>query len=359
MRGNEDRQEEVFSYLPLEQRVPAKHALRKIRSLTEECLQEMSNEFDQLYAKGGRPSIPPEQLLRALLLQILFTLRSERQLMEQLNYNLLYRWFVGLKMDEAVWDVTVFTKNRERLLEGEVARKFFQQVLRRGEAGKLFSEEHFTVDGTMIEAWANRKSFQEKKDPPQKGSGVRGRKLFRDTHESKTDGEAYLFSKSCAAEIRPCYWGHVMTENRHGLIVEACATQAGRRAEREAGLEMMKRVLGRNQRGQEITLGADKGYQEESFVEGLRKLKVVPHVSQYQENKNWPNWLNPSERQHPGYEISLQKRKLVEKVFGWIKSVGGLGKTKLRGTRRVNWIFQLAAAAYNLVRLGKLLPDPA
>src|SRR5262252_221210 len=181
MRGNEDRQEEVFSYLPLEQRVPAKHALRKIRSLTEECLQEMSNEFDQLYAKGGRPSIPPEQLLRALLLQILFTLRSERQLMEQLNYNLLYRWFVGLKMDEAVWDVTVFTKNRERLLEGEVARKFFQQVLRRGEAGKLFSEEHFTVDGTMIEAWANRRSFQEKKDPPQKGSGVRGRKLFRDT----------------------------------------------------------------------------------------------------------------------------------------------------------------------------------
>jgi|SRR5579859_131664 len=358
MRGNEDQQEEVFSYLPLEKRVATDHPLRKIRGMTDSCLQGLSREFDELYAKCGRPSIPPEQLLRALLLQILFTLRSERQLMEQLNYNLLYRWFVGLKMDEPIWDVTVFSKNRERLLGGEVAGKFFQQVWQQAEAGKLLSEEHFTVDGTMIEAWANRKSFQEKKDPPEKGSGARGRKLFRDSHESKTDPEAHLFSKSRAAEIKPCYMGHVITENRHGLIVEACASPSGRKAEREAGLKMMQRVLSRKPRkpGGAITLGADKGYQEETFLEGLGGLAVIPHVAEYRENKHWPNWLKASERQHPGYEMSLKKRKLVEKVFGWIKSIAGLSKTKFRGTRRVNWVFQLAAAAYNLVRLEKLLP---
>jgi transposase len=361
MRGNEDQQEEVFSYLPLEKRVPAGHPMRKIRTMTDRCLRELSSGLDQLYAKVGRPSIPPEQLLRALLLQVLFTLRSERQLMEQLNYNVLYRWFVGLKMDEPVWDVTVFTKNRERLLQGEVAGNFFQQVLQQAEAGKLLSEEHFTVDGTMIEAWANRKSFQEKQDPPEKGTGARGRKLFRDTHESKTDPEAQMFSKSRTSEIKPCYLGHVITENRHGLIMEACATQSSKKAEREAGLKMMQRMVGRKKRkqSQEITLGADKGYQEETFVEGLRGLEVIPHVAEYQENKNWPNWLKPSERLHPGYEISLKKRRLVEKVFGWIKSVAGLSQTKFRGTRRVNWIFQLAASAYNLIRLVRLLPQAA
>jgi transposase len=358
MRGMENRQEEVFSYVPMEKRIPADHPIRKIRALTDECLARLSSAFDELYAERGRPSIPPEYLLRALLLQVLYTVRSETQLMECLRYHLLYRWFVGLGMDEEVWDVTVFTKNRDRLLEGEVAHKFFQQVLQRAEAGKVLSEEHFTVDGTMIEAWANRKSFQEKKDPPEKGSGVRGRKLFRDTHESKSDGEAHLMSKSRSAEIKPCYMGHVITENRNGLIVQACATQASKTAEREAGLEMMKRRLGSKKKkpGQEFTLGADKGYQEEKFVKGVRALGVIPHVAEYAENKNWPNWLESSERQHPGYAVSLSKRKLVEKVFGWIKSIGGLSKTKLRGARKVNWLFQFAAATYNLLRLAKLLP---
>lgn len=362
MRGIENRQEEVFSYVPLAKRIPADHPLRKIRAMTDECLSQLWGAFDQLYAQRGRPSIPPEQLLRSLLLQVLFTLRSETQLMEHLRYNLLYRWFVGLQIDEEVWDVTVFTKNRDRLIQGEVAQKFFQQVLEQAEAKKLLSEEHFTVDGTMIDAWANRKSFQEKKDPPEKGSGARGRKLFRDTHESKTDGDAHLMSKSCASEIKPSYLGHVITENRNGLIVGACATQASKKAEREAGLKMMKEMLQRRKKKQQadckrdITLGADKGYQEETFIEGLRSLKVIPHVAEYEANKNWPNWLKPSEREHPGYRVSLSKRKLVEKVFGWMKSIGGLSKTKLRGTGKVSWIFQFAAAAYNLVRLARLSP---
>jgi transposase len=270
--------------------------------------------LDKLYAQRGRPSIPPEHLLRALLLQVLYTLRSEGQLMEQLNYNLLYRWFVGLQLDEEIWDVTVFTKNRDRLLEGAVAEKFFQQVLEQAESGQLLSQEHFTVDGTLIEAWANRKSFAEKKDPPQKGSGSRGRKLLRDTHASKTDPEAHLYRKSGSAAIKPCYLGHVLTENRHGLIVDACATQASKKAEGEAGLKMMRRWVERKKRpGQELTLGADKAYQEKNFVQGLRALAVVPHVAEYQENPNWPNWLQDSERQHPGYAISLKKRKLVKK----------------------------------------------
>jgi len=361
MRGIENRQQEVFSYVPIEKRIPSGHPLRKIRTMTDECLMQLSKGFDELYAQRGRPSIPPEQLLRALLLQVLYTLRSETQLMEHLQYNLLYRWFVGLQMDEEVWDVTVFTKNRDRLLQGEVWRKFVQGGLEQAQAGKLLSEEHFTVDGTMIEAWANRKSYQEKKDPPEKGSGARGRKLFRDTHESTTDPEAQMMSKSRASEIKPCYFGHVMMENRHGLIVGACATQASRKAEREAGLQMMKELLQRKKKQEEdskrdITLGADKGYQEEAFVEGLRSLQVIPHVAEYEANKNWPNWLQPSEREHPGYQVSLSKRKLVEKVFGWMKSIGGLSKTKLRGTGKVNWIFQFAAAAHNLVRLARLLP---
>lgn len=356
MRGNQEQQEQVFSYVSLEQRVPQSHPLRKIRLMADRSLQEMSRLFDQIYAHVGRPSIAPERLLRALMLQVLYTIRSERLLMEQLDYNLLFRWFVGLQMDDAVWDVTVFTKNRERLVNAEVAQRFFTAVLQLASQANLLSDEHFTVDGTLIEAWASRKSFQPKKDPPQKGSGYGGQKLLRDTHESKTDPESRLYKRSAAGEIKPSYLGHLVTENRHGLVMRACVTESTTRAEREAALKMFEQL---KVWGSRTTVGADKAYQERLFLDALRTLNIIPHVAEYQDQKYWPNSLRPEERQAPGYEISQQKRKLVEKVFGWIKSIAGLKKTKLRGRRRVEWAFQLAAATYNLLRLSKLLDQAA
>jgi transposase len=354
MRGNDEQQGAVFSYLSAEQRIASDHPLRRIRVMTDSALRELSAEFDQLYAAGGRPSIAPEKLLRALLLQVLYSRRSERLLMEEMNYNLLFRWFVGLEMDDGVWDVTVFTKNRERLIAGAVAQKFFAAVVRQARGAGLLSDEHFTVDGTLIEAWASRRSFVEKKEPPRRGSGARGRKLLRDTHESKTDGEARLFRRSRAAESRPSYLGHVITENRNGLVVAACVTQSGQRAEREAALAMLPQVSDGRRR---ITLGADKGYQEERFIAGLRARQVVPHVAEYAvKSKQWPNWLWEQEREDPGFAQSQKKRKRVEQVFGWIKHVAGLRQTKFRGRRRVEWMFQLAVAALNLRRLGRLLP---
>src|SRR6267142_2123324 len=231
MRGHDEQQESMFSYISLEKRVPLDHPLRRVREMTDRALRDLSPKFSEMYSRYGRPSIAPEKLLRALLLQMLFSVRSERRLMEELSYNLLYRWFVGWSMDEEVWDVTVFTKNRERLLEGEIAQEFFEAVLRQAEEQELLSDEHFTVDGTLIEAWASRRSFEEKKDPPQRGTGARGRKLLRDTHESKTDPEARLYKKSPAGEIKPNYLGHVVTENKNGLIMESCLTEAGKKAE--------------------------------------------------------------------------------------------------------------------------------
>lgn len=353
MRGNDEQQGSVFSYVNAEQRVAADHPLRKIRAMTNAALREVSRDFDALYAEGGRPSIAPERLLRALLLQVLYARRSERLLMEEMNYNLLFRWFVGLEMDDEVWDVTVFTKNRERLLAGDVAQKFFQAVVGQARVAGLLSDEHFTVDGTLIEAWANRRSFVEKKDPPQRGTGARGRKLLRDTHESKTDPESRLFRRSQAAESRPSYLGHVVTENRNGLVVAVCVTQSSQRAEREAALTMLEQVSDGRRR---VTLGADKGYQESRFLEQLRKLGVVPHVAEYAvETKNWPNGLRAEERDDPGFAESQKKRKRVEQVFAWIKQVAGMRQTKFRGRRRVEWMFQFAAAALNLRRLGRLL----
>jgi transposase len=354
MRGNQEQQEEVFSYVCLEQRVPQNHPLRRIRSISDQALRELSGLFDQIYARGGRPSIAPERLLRALLLQVLYTIRSERLLMEQLDYNLLFRWFVGLRMDDGVWDVTVFTKNRDRLVNAEVAQRFFEAVLQQAAEAKLLSDEHFTVDGTMVEAWANRRSFHPRKEIPQKGSGYGGQKLLRDTHESKTDPEARLFKRSAAGEIKPSYLGHLITENRNGLVMDACVTESSTRGEREAALAMIEhRKLGRAG----TTLGADKAYQEKVFLERLRVLGIVPHVAEYREQKYWPNALRSEERDDPGFGISQRKRKLVEKVFGWIKSIAGLKKTKLRGRKRVQWLFQLAAAAYNVLRLSKLLNE--
>jgi transposase len=360
MRGNDEQQAVVFSYINLEDRIPADHPLRQIRAMMDRALGELGAHFEALYARVGRSSIPPERLLRALLLQVLYSIRSERQLMEQIDYNLLYRWFVGLNPDDKVWDATVFTKNRDRLLAGEVSQRLLEAVLRQASEHKLLSEEHFTVDGTLIEAWASRKSFVPKDEPPAKGSGWRGKKLLRDTHESKTDPEARLYKKSAAGESRPSYLGHVMIENRSGLVVAACATQSSTRAEREAALAML------DQRGRSpgqlsaptgpITLGADKLYQEEKFIAELRRRKIIPHVAEYQANDQWPNWLREEERQHPGFAISQKKRKLVEKVFGWGKLDSILRQVKVRGQKRVDWFFRFLVMAADLVRMRKLIP---
>jgi transposase len=310
-------------------------------------LNELWTHFEALYARRGRPSIAPERLLRALLLQALYSIRSETQLMEQLDYNLLFRWFVGLNPDDAVWDVTVFTKNRERLMDGEVSQRLLEAVLRQAAEHELLSEEHFTVDGTLIEAWASRNSFRPKEKPPEKGSGSGGKKLLRDTHESKTDPEARLYKKSAAGQARPSYLGHVMIENRRGLVVAACATQSSTTAEREAALQMLDQ-RGRSpgqvsEQTRPITLGADKLYQEEQFLEGLRRRMVIPHVAEYETNPDWPNWLTEQDREDPGFAIGQKKRKLVEKVFGWGKLDSILRQVKVRGVRKVDWLFRLLA----------------
>jgi transposase len=323
--------------------------------MTDEALAGLSGHFDTLYARGGRPSIAPEKLIRALLLQALYSVRSERQLMEQLDYNLLFRWFVGLNMDDPIWDVTVFTKNRERLMKGEVAERLLLAVVEQAHAHRLLSEEHFTVDGTLIQAWVNRRSFREKQDPPDRGTGARGRKLLRDTHESATDADARLYRKSSSAAVLPSYLGHVLMENRNGLVVQALATQSSSTAEREAALRMIDLHRQRTRLAGEITLGADKSYQQESFIEQLRTRQVVPHVAEYAPNPKWTNSLTEAERNDPGFAVSQQKRKLVEKVFAWCKLDRALRQVKLRGLQRVDWLMRLIATAHNLRRIQKLL----
>lgn len=354
MRGEGQQQGAMFSYVTMEQRIPADHPIRRIRAMVDEALQQMDATFSAMYSERGRPSIAPERLLRAQLLMVLYSISSERRLMEQLDYNLLFRWFVGLEMDDAVWDATVFAKNRERLIEAEVSEHLLLAVVEQARARQLLSEEHFTVDGTLIQAWASRRSFRERIDPPDRGTGARGRKLLRDTHESTTDPEARLYRKGMSEASLPSYMGHAITENRNGLVVAAMVTQAGTAEERRAALKMLKRL----RRGKAMTLGADKGYQEENFVRGLRDQQVVPHVAEYAPNPKWLNWLTDSERNHAGFSISQRKRKLVEKVFGWMKQ-GRLRQVKVRGLRRVDWLFQFAAAAHNLLRMSRLIPVQA
>jgi transposase len=352
MRGDDVHQGAVFSYVSAEQRVAQDHPLRSIRAMVDEALSGLSGHFDTLYARCGRPSIAPEKLVRALLLQALYSVRSERQLMEQMDYNLLFRWFVGLNMDDPIWDVTVFTKNRERLIAGEVAERMLLAVVEQAHRKQLLSEEHFTVDGTLIQAWANRRSFKEKKDPPSRGTGSGGAKLLRDTHESTTDPEARLYKKATAAAAVPAYLGHVLTENRNGLVVRALATQASTTAEREAALLMLDSI---ERPGPNTTLGADKGYQQERFVEALRQRKVAPHVAEYEPNKAWPNFLTEAERNDPRMGISQSKRKLVEKVFGWVKLDRPLRQVKMRGLKRVDFLFRMLVTAQNLIRMRNLL----
>ena len=359
MRGDEKQQTAMFSYLNLEQRVPAAHPLRAIRQMVDRALADLWWHFEGLYARRGRPSIPPEQLLRGLLLQALYAIRSERQLMEQIDFNLLFRWFVGLGMDEAAWDPTVFTKNRDRLLQGEVSQRLLAAVVEQARAQSLLSEEHFTVDGTLLEAWANRDSFAPKEPPPAQGTGSGGRKLLGDTHESSTDAEARLYKKSTAGESKPSYLGHVLIENRNGLVVAACATQSSATAEREAALamrdEMQRRGDSTATKPKPITLGADKHYQEEKFIAALRARNIAPHVAEYEKpSPQWPNFLTEAERNDSRRAISQKKRKLVEMVLGWGKGDSIMRKIKLQGVKPVDWLFRLLATANNLVRMVKL-----
>ena len=362
MRGCDDRSEGLFSYVSCEARVPADHPLRPIRAIVDEALEVLSAEFEGLYSKVGRPSIPPEKLLRALLLQAFYSVRSERQLMEQLNYNLLFRWFVGLAMDAPVWDVTVFTKNRERLLAGEIAAKFMAAVLNQARLRKLLCDEHFSVDGTLIEAWASLKSFRAKdgsSEPPGPGrngeGNFHGEKRSNVTHASATDPEAKLYKKGDGQVSRMAYMGHFLMENRNGLIVDTQLTQASGTAEREAALAMLER---RPTPGRRITLGADKAYDVTDFIAALRRRKVTPHVAIdgriSKTGVQRKTAVDGRTTRHPGYAISLRLRKRIEEPFGWIKTVANLRKTRHRGVDRVGWMFSLAAAAYNLLRIPKL-----
>jgi transposase len=348
MRGNDPKQDAVFSYVSPEERVPADHPLRKIRTLVDGVLKEMSPQFGKLYSEVGRPSIAPERLLRTLLLQIFYSVRSERLLMEQLDYNLLFRWFVGMNMDEPVWVPTVFTKNRERLLKHAIAENFFQRVLKL--AQEHLSDEHFTVDGTLIEAWASQKSFQRKDGGSSDGENFHGDQRKNETHESKTDPDAKLYRKSSGSEARLSYLGHTLVENRSGLIVGTYLTQADGYAERDAALLMIAKK--RHKTRKRISLGADKAYDTQDFVAALREFNVTPHVAQNDRHRK--SAIDQRTTRHKSYRISQAKRSWVEKPFGWMKSVGLMRKVKLRGREKLWWLFTFTAAAFNLWRIPKL-----
>jgi transposase/IS5 family transposase len=339
----------MFSYLTLEQRIPRDHPLRELRRLTDVVLRSLGGEFDSLYSASGRPSIAPEYILRALLLQAFYTIRSERQLVEQIQYNLLYRWFVGLGMDDAVWNHAVFSKNRDRLLTSEVAQQFFAAVLE--QAKPFMSNDHFTVDGTLIEAWASQKSFRSKDAPDSDGTNFHGDTRSNDTHESTSDPDARLYKKSYGKESKLAYLGHALVENRNGLIAAAMATQADGYAEREAALTMLAdKQKGRKRR---ITVGGDKGYDAQDFVAEARALNVTPHIAK--NDKGRRSHMDGRTTRHPGYAISLSCRWLVEKTFGWLKQTGPLGHVKLRGLHKVEWLFVFGCAAHNLLRLPRLI----
>ena len=358
MRGDDQQQNHMFSYLSPEMRVRKDHPLRAIRAMVEEVLTQLSRRFDTMYARVGRPSIAPEKLLRAQLLQMLYSIRSERLLMEEMDYNLLFRWFVGLNADDEVWDATTFTKNRDRLLDADVAKEFLVRVVAQARAQGLTSDEHFTVDGTLLEAWASLKSFQPKEEqpwPPPDDPGnptvnFRGEKRSNETHQSKTDPEARLARKSAGKESHLSYSGNLLVENCNGLIVDAEVFQANGTAERDAALLMMERLPGT----QPLTVGGDKGFDTRGFVAECRHLRVTPHVAQ---NLGRPGGsaIDGRTTRHPGYAVSQRKRKRIEECFGWLKTIALLRKVRHRGVCKVHWIFTLACAAYNLVRMRNLV----
>lgn len=359
MRGENEEQDRMFSYRSPAERVPMDHPLRGVKDMANRALKELSSEFDRMYAHGGRPSIPPEKLIRALLLQVLYSIRSERMLMEQLDYNLLFRWFVGLSMDDEVWDHSTFSKNRERLLDADIVGKFFARIREQAREKGLLSDEHFTVDGTLIEAWASQKSFQPKdKDPQDLGeqgknpdADFHDKPRSNETHRSTTDGDARLMKKTPGAEARLGYMGHVLMENRNGLVVQQLLTKGSGTAEREAALQMLEAMGG----AKRLTLGADRGYDVAGFVEVLREIRVTPHVTQKRKNSS----IDMRTVRHSGYAVSQRVRKRVEEIFGWMKTVGCYRKTKFRGEQRVGMAFTLAATAYNLVRMRNLTVQTA
>jgi transposase len=362
MRGEDERSGSLFSYVDLEARVGRGHPLRAIRAIVNEALAALAGEFSALYSPMGRPSIAPEKLLRAMLLQAFYSIRSERQVMERLEFDLLFRWFVGMGVDDAVWDHSVFSKNRDRLLEGDIAAKFMRAILEQPRVKRLLSTDHFSVDGTLIEAWASMKSFKPKSgrdEPPAEGGGrnreadFHGEKRSNDTHASTSDPEATLYRKGPGKEAKLCFMGHALMENRNGLVVDACLTPADGHAERIAALHMIEP---RADRPQAITLGADKAYDAEDFVNELRAMKVTPHVAQNTSRRS--SAIDSRTTRHASYVVSQRIRKRIEEAFGWIKTIAGQEKTKFRGRERVGWAFTFAAAAYNLVRLPKLVAAP-
>ena len=359
MRGTDERSGSLFSYVDIEVRVPKGHPLRPIRDIANEALCELSAAFAALYAPLGRPSIPPEKLLRALLLQAFYSIRSERQLMERLEFDLLFRWFVGLGVDDPAWDHSVFSKNRDRLLEGEIAAQFLAAVLAQPKIKRLLSSEHFSVDGTLIEAWASMKSVKPKtsdggNEPPAGGgrnaeADFKGEKRSNDTHASTSDPDAKLYRKGPGMEAKLCFIGHALMENRHGLFVDTRLTRVSGHAERLAAFDMIEP---RADRPGAITLGGDKGFDAADFVMELREINVTPHIAQ---NTSRTSAIDARTTRHPGYAMSQRIRKRIEEGFGWMKTIAGLRKTKYRGIEKVGWAFTLAAAAYNLIRLPKLL----
>jgi transposase len=358
MRGSDQDQSAMYSYLSPEERVRKDHPLRAIREQTEEIFRRMSPLFDAMYAEGGRPSIAPEKLLRAQLLQMLYSVRSERLLMEEIDYSILFRWFVGLNLDDAVWAATTFTKNRDRLLEAAVAKEFLAQVVERARGARLISDEHFSVDGTLLEAWASMKSFRPKgsqQDPPEDPGNptvdFHGETRSNQTHESTTDGDAKLARKGAGKEAKLSYSGNLLVENRNGLIVNAELLEANGRAERDAALMMLEQLPS----DQRLTVGGDKGFDTAEFVAECRHMNVTPHVAQ-NEKRPGGSAIDDRTTRHAGYAISQKKRKRIEECFGWMKDIALLRKLKHRGLSKVGWIFSFAAAAYNLVRLRKLMP---
>jgi len=375
MRGEDQRSGSLFSYVDIEGRVPADHPLRQIREIVNEALSALSKRFEALYAPEGRPSIPPERLLRASLLQMFYSVRSERQLMERLDFDLLFRWFVGLGVDDPVWDASVFSKNRDRLLNTEIAQQFLSALLALPRVKRLLSREHFTVDGTLLKAWASMKSFRPKDgsgNPPADGrNGERdfhGEKRSNETHASTTDPDARLYRKGNGRESVLCYMGHALMENRNGLAVAGTVTHAAGTAERAAALALIERPRRRRvrravRRAGRVTLGADKAYDVAAFVKELRARKITPHIAVDGNVRvsGIPRRTEIDRRtlRHAGYAVSQRIRKRVEEIFGWDKSIGGLAQVKLRGLPKVNALFTLGLAAYNLIRLPKLLAAPA
>lgn len=364
MRGSDHRSGSLFSYVDLEARVRSDHPLRTVRALVDEAFSSLDADFSELYSEIGRPSIPPEQLLRSMLLQALYSLRSERQLMDRIDYDLLFRWFVGLGIDDPVWNPSTFSKNRDRLLEGDVAARFLSAVLGLGRVKRLLSSDHFSVDGTLIEAWSSMKSFKPKQGTPPDGSeppsggrnsevDFHGQTLSNETHESTTDPDARLYRKGRGREAKLCFLGHVLMENRNGLIVDACVTRADGHAERTAALHMIEKRADRPNR---ITLGADKGYDAQDFVNELRSLNVTPHIAQNTAARR--SAIDARSTRHAGYDVSQRIRKRIEETFGWAKGVGSLRRIQVRGRAKVDMVFSLTAVAYNLVRLPKLLMPP-